>query len=202
MGNVNINLSLFSGLMSATKESVPVQILKAGCDLIGKCLDLKKLSLEAQKVVKQAAEAAPDETQEIKVPNEVLEELKSEVRKIAEEQATPVFADCAIFFCVPLDEYEQELLERIITNVNGEYEPWENESTARHQEIVDEFMYNYIGDYVKMGDSCFIGKDYITLNFSDRSIEESQYCEEDLRQLAIALNCILRGRYITSFSVS
>lgn len=153
----------------------------------------EKLSEPAQEAVKGTGGPGGNEVP----PVEVLDELRKYVGELLKEQASPVYAYCVIFFIDGvMGSEEQELVRNIIT---GAFK-WDDEPSQEKQAFVDKFMEAYIGGTPSIGEDYEVSDKYITLNFSD--FDCHVYCEEDMRDLADALNHFLGDRYITSFSIS
>ncbi|MCM1193912.1 MAG: hypothetical protein NC123_15445 [Butyrivibrio sp.] len=177
--------------------SVAPEVITVVSDLLKKKLEnfSEKLSKPAREAVEQAGEAG-----DVNISAEVLDELRGHVREVLKEYSSPVYADCVTFWIDgSLSDREQELMQEVLTNVNEDDGDWEEEEAKEQQDIVDEIINRHVGSDVSMGDDCYIGEDYISLNFSDYA--DKTYCGEDMRKLADALNYFLGGRYIRSFSL-
>lgn len=160
---------------------------------------------EASKSVLEKAEkavaSAPNGVESVSLSPEVKDELKREVCGILKEQASPVYAYYVILFSeYTLGDEAKELLERVFTNLGSGYEPWEDEDDAAYQEVVDNFMAEYVGIGIQLDSDCHIEDKYICLNFND--VDSHLCCEDDVRKLADALNHFLGERCITGYSFS
>ncbi|MCM1046373.1 MAG: hypothetical protein NC417_12760 [Candidatus Gastranaerophilales bacterium] len=155
----------------------------------------KKLSTQAQEAVRQAEELGNEE-----LPKETLDVLKGCVNEVLREQISPVYASCVSFFIEGmLSQDEQELIRKAIM---GLYDPGEDKRAVEKMDFIEEFMFQYIEAFdedIGEGEDYEISGKYLSLNFHD--IDSHVRCEEDMRNMADALNYLLGYDYIQSFSL-
>ena len=179
--------------------AVAPEVIETVSDFLKKKLKnlSERLSEPAQEVIKQAGNLSKDESGNMEISTEVLDELRRMVGETLQEQISSVYAYCVTFFIDGvLDDNEQELVQDII---EGNLDSWDIEIPEEKQRFIDEFRSRYFGGTVHEGEEYEISDKYINLNFSDD--EDRVRCEEDMRDMADILNYFLRGRYITRFSL-
>ena len=179
--------------------AVAPEVIETVSDFLKKKLKnlSERLSEPAQEVIKQAGNLSKDESGNMEISTEVLDELRRMVGETLQEQISSVYAYCVTFFIDGvLDDNEQELVQDII---EGNLDSWDIEIPEEKQEFIDEFRSRYFGGTVHEGEEYEISDKYINLNFSDD--EDRVRCEEDMRDMADILNYFLRGRYITRFNL-
>ena len=200
---LNMKLGFELAFSKSDGTTIPDRIFELGCKLLDKCMDKRKLSKPAQEAMEQWADTKTDGTGKEKPSPEVVEEVKSWVSKVLEEQVSPVYADGVFFFTEePMDEETQERLAEIVTHVNGEDEPCDDEEDAKYQAVVDEFVESHMGSFITINGDCYIGEWYISMDFAGcGDADDCVCCEDDMRRLAVALNHLLGDKYITGFHV-
>ena len=159
-------------------------------------------SKAVQEAVDKVVESVPEGTESVSLQPETMDELKNVICDILQEQESPEHACYVILFSKqPLGHKEEEMLEEILTNFGSGCKLWgDDEIKNKYQEDVDDFIGDYIGGSVVWNDDCFVNDRSIIINFDIDGTQGRVYYEDDIRKLMDALNHLLGGRYITSFS--
>ena len=158
---------------------------------------------EAQKQLMESADSQSGEgSQTIEVPEEVAEELADTLSGFVRTDVMPVYMEGVVFLAAcDFTEEEKTYLHEILENINDEDNglEYKNEGDRKNQEIVDEFMREYREGFLDPADYA-IEKNMIILYFEyDQHLLYTAEREYEMRELADALNCLMRDKNIVSF---
>lgn len=175
---------------------------------VGKAIDeqlpeiIKPLPVcgESLSVALKAVRKGIEDFKSKKISEEEYRRIKSEFNDAVKEEAaqakTPVYMDCVIFRCksgCTLSDDQRNM-------ITGVFEGESEDASG----VIRRFVSRYMGGTVEMygsdDDDCFIGEDYVSLNFFVDE-EEYPYDEEVLHQLRQAINNLV-GRDVLDYFVA